>query len=224
MEMELKNKEIKKLITRIANKTLGITEEQVQKAMKMYENDPRTLDEIEQELESISKEISEATRKKIEAKRQNHLSQIQGTSLEIGDEGSNTLQSHLIDIPESTHQMTSEDSDDYYKTEILELDELKVDTEEYVNEEPILIPQNDNLHYDVNKSDSNELASMFSQNETQSQTSYHQTQEKGKQLVKKQNSVNNSNGFSSAMNLAFILSVVSILGLFIASVVILLNK
>ena len=195
---------IQDLITEIANKTQGITVEQIATARKRYESDPRSLEEIKKELERLSKEITEAAIRRKEAEQQFTVNQIGPKPSVVDTEQRQSIEQENVE-------------EDYYKTEVLELDFEEFDNKENVNEVPIMMPNSDNLQQNVS-TESMELESMFAQENNNSNRQLEDT--KAKQMIK----VMDSNGFSSAMNLAFILTTMSIIGLFIASIVILISK
>lgn len=204
-DMESKNKQINDLITQIANKTLGITPEQIEKARQMYKDDPRSIEEIKAELLAHSKRITDHTLRQKE------------------------LESAFKNEKEKEHkaEVAQDDNEGYYKTEYLDLSDLQeyvVQTEEGPTE-PVMTSVAD----EPTKDSSNELNSMFQQptpEQTQPQSAKQATEEKGKSLVKtaQPNNIGNQGGFSSALNLSFMLSTVSILGLFIASMVVLISR
>lgn len=204
-DMESKNKQINDLITQIANKTLGITPEQIEKARQMYKDDPRSIEEIKAELLAHSKRITDHTLRQKE------------------------LESAFKNEKEKEHkaEVAQDDNEGYYKTEYLDLSDLQeyvVQTEEGPTE-PVMTSVAD----EPTKDSSNELDSMFQQptpEQAQPQSAKQATEEKGKSLVKttQPNNIGNQGGFSSALNLSFMLSTVSILGLFIASMVVLISR
>lgn len=208
IEESNKNIMIQDLITEIANKTQGITVEQIAIARKRYENDPRSIDEIRKELERLSKEITEAAIRRKETEQQFAVNSIESKPLVVDTEQRQSIEEEKSE-------------EDYYKTEILELDFKDVDVKENVNEVPIMIQNSDKLQHNVSESmstDSMELDSMFAQENNNPNMQLEDT--KAKQMIK----VMDSNGFSSTMNLVFVLTTMSIVGLFIASIVILISK
>ena len=208
IEESNKNIMIQDLITEIANKTQGITVEQIAIARKRYENDPRSIDEIRKELERLSKEITEAAIRRKETEQQFAVNSIESKPL-------------VVDTEQIQSNEEEKSEEDYYKTEILELDFKDVDVKENVNEVPIMIQNSDKLQHNVSGSmstDSMELDSMFAQENNNPNIQLEDT--KAKQMIK----VMDSNGFSSTMNLVFVLTTMSIVGLFIASIVILISK
>lgn len=203
-DMESKNKQINDLITQIANKTLGITPEQIEKARQMYKDDPRSLEEIKAELLVHSKRITDHTlrQKELEAAFKNDKEK------------------------EHKPEPIQDDNEGYYKTEYLDLSDLQEFVAE--TEEGPLEPVMTSIPDEPTRTSSDELSSMFQQQTPQVQTQPEKqvTEEKGKSLIKtaQPNNIGNQGGFSSALNLSFMLSTVSILGLFIASMVILLSR
>jgi hypothetical protein len=118
-----------------------------------------------------------------------------------------------------TKEMSTEDDDDYYKTEVLDFDFEEIDTETDVHLEPTLIPQDDNLQGTLQSTNNFELSSMF-EDEHKKISSEQKTSEKGKTLLKTNNSINNNSGYATTLNLAFMMSTISIVGLFVASIII----
>ena len=98
-DMESKNKQINDIITQIANKTLGITPEQIEKARQMYKDDPRSIEEIKAELLAHSKRITDHTLRQKE------------------------LESAFKNEKEKEHkaEVAQDDNEGYYKTEYLDI-------------------------------------------------------------------------------------------------------
>lgn len=262
-EMIGKNKKIQDLITEIANKTLGITPEQIAKAREMYRDDPRSLDEIRAELEKLSAKITDETIKRKEMyekmfganESKTDKKEFVSTSDTVQDNNTQSpdqAESNQNEQPDGNEPAAPEDlqetvnessdtsdkpqsdltDDEYYKTEFLDLDLGDFDLSEGVNyPEPVLEELRQNMSTDGDltaSAQTSELDSMFAPAEqTPAQAAQTKTDEKGKTMVKTANegsTINNNGGYSSALNLSFMLSTVSILGLFLASVLILISR
>lgn len=239
VDMEKKNAEIDEMIDSIASRTLGITSEQIVKAKEMYHDDPRSLDEIKEELEELSRQITEETRRREEMEDRMREFSAEDRIGEI-------VHAKESVTTEAPIQETNSD-EGYYKTEILDLSDLEgyVGQVESGPDEPVMtdipgelddfgsldipvpiptpqIPETDELTNMLGDSNVPGLDSLPGlENVTGDMVA-----DKGKMLVKTPETSNISNeaGFSSAMNLSFMLSTVSILGLFIASMLILLSR
>lgn len=252
-EMIGKNKKIQDLITEISDKTLGMTAEQIATAREMYRDDPRSLDEIRAELERLSAKITDETIKRKEmyermfGKKEGKTDEKEfaGYSVPKEYEFRNELPAgNEPVVPEDLQKSVNDNSDnfdktkpeptddEYYKTEFLDLDLGDFDLSGGVNyTEPVLEELRPNMSTDeplTASAQTSELDSMFTPAEqTSAQVSQAKTGEKGKTMVKTANEVgniNNNGGYSSALNLSFMLSIVSILGIFLASVLILISR
>ena len=242
VDMEKKNAEIDEMIDSIASRTLGITSEQIVKAKEMYHDDPRSLDEIKEELEELSRQITEETRRREEIEERMREFSAEDRIGEIV---------HANESEVATEAPIIETSGDegYYKTEILDLSDLEgyVGQVESGPDEPVMTEYNGasddfgglGLAIPVSipepqMPEPDELTNMLGDSNVPGldalpgleNVTGDMVAEKGKMLVKtpEASNISNEGGFSSAMNLSFMLSTVSILGLFIASMLILLSR
>ncbi len=212
--------QIKNLIVKVANKTYGITTEHIKKAVIKYINDDRDLEIIEKELLELSAEIERTAReaekkaREVENAVKTELTQSKPKTVPAPNQPPRNIGSSP-ELPEqSVPVVDMPDNDNQPETKRQE------PTTEDVNlQEPTI---GDNL---------DELSAMFidykppKQAKQPAQTYTMSQPEKAKSLVKTNASpTGNNKGQASLLNLCFIFSTITILGLFISTVLINLQK
>lgn len=214
--MEEKNIQIEKIILEQHQKNPNVSQKYIEIIKQNYINDPRTLEDIKMEIKLLFEKIADNENKKRQQENKTYVEK--DSTKEPLDTIISTEQSTRISIIDN-NLLTN------YKQKTSTVDSNA--SVNYGTNETISSSVN---KYQQNMSMNKELGSMFEQIPQESQISQGvsnaQSNSKAKTYVKSNGKqlITDNNGFSSFMNISFIITIISILGIFLATILILINK